>query len=103
MSPRTPPIDTTLTPAQQHAYDRLQRSFSLGHVFILNGAHGSGRSTVLRALHAAHGRALLSMRDALRALRDKGPWAIETSFEALHELGLRPKRGVLLAGPPGTG
>jgi cytidylate kinase len=76
-------MQPSLCPAQQHAFDALSSSLSDGHVFVLSGGTGMGRTTVLRALHARTGGVFLSMRDFLNAMRPHHPLALEETFERM--------------------
>ena len=58
-------MEISLCPAQQHAFDALSSSLQDGHVFVLSGGCGMGKTTVLRALHATMGGAFLGMRNFL--------------------------------------
>jgi ATP-dependent 26S proteasome regulatory subunit len=76
-------MEPSLCPAQQHAFDGLSSALPDGHVFVLSGSAGMGKTTVLRALHATTGGAFLSMRDFLDAMRSRHPLALEETFERL--------------------
>lgn len=73
-------MPTPLTPSQQSVYDHLRRDLPLGHVFVLEGWVGRGKSTLLSALHADAGGLLLSVRDLPDLLRARHPLAIEETF-----------------------
>jgi predicted AAA+ superfamily ATPase len=76
-------MEISLCPAQQHAFDALSSSLPDGHVFVLSGGCGMGKTTVLRALHAAMGGAFLGMRNFLGAMRPRHPLALEETFESM--------------------
>jgi ATP-dependent 26S proteasome regulatory subunit len=76
-------MEPTLCPAQQHAFDALSSALPDGHVFVLSGGVGTGKTTVLRALHRKTGGAFLNMRDLLDAMRPRHPLALEETFERL--------------------
>src|SRR5262245_5114793 len=44
-------------PAQQRGYEKLRQLLPLGHVFALSARVGTGRTTLLRRLHAEEGGA----------------------------------------------
>lgn len=72
---------TILSPAQQKAFDVLQRALPIGNVFVLNGESGTGKTTVLRQVERAHGGVLLSMNTFLGAMQSRHPLALEETFE----------------------
>src|SRR5436309_1809626 len=72
-----------LCPAQQHGYDKLRRLLPLGNVFALSARNGTGRTTVLRRLHAEAGGAWLNMADLTAAMRQRDPLSLEETFERL--------------------
>ena len=76
-------MEISLCPAQQHAFDALSSSLPDGHVFVLSGGCGMGKTTVLQALHAAMGGAFLGMRHFLDAMRPRHPLALEETFESM--------------------
>jgi ATP-dependent 26S proteasome regulatory subunit len=76
-------MEIALCPAQQHAFDALSSALPDGHVFVLSGGAGAGKTTVLRALHARTGGAFLGMRALFEAHRSRHPLALEETFERL--------------------
>jgi DNA replication protein DnaC len=74
---------TELCPAQQVAFERLLRVFSIGNVCVLYGNCGLGRTTVLHRLRAETGGAFLNMKDFTEAIRSQHPTALEETFERL--------------------
>ncbi len=72
---------TKMSPTQQEAFEDLLRVYSTGHIGVLYGVSGMGKSTVLRALQASVGGTLLTMRNYLDALKARHPLALEESFE----------------------
>jgi tRNA A37 threonylcarbamoyladenosine biosynthesis protein TsaE len=87
---------TRLTPAQQKAFDSLSQVLPLGHVFVLRGDGGMGRSTVLRELQRAHGGVLLEMKGFLDAHRPSHPLALEETFESWVFTALQRHESVLV-------
>jgi transitional endoplasmic reticulum ATPase len=73
----------TLCPAQKQAFQQLQRLLPLGNIFILSGATGRGRTTVLEQVQAEQGGALLTLKDYFHTLRSRHPQALEETFEQL--------------------
>jgi predicted AAA+ superfamily ATPase len=69
-----------LCPAQQSAYDGLLRGLPRASIFLVSGDTGCGRTTVLRAAHAAVGGAFLTMRDLTEAMVGSDPLALEEIF-----------------------
>jgi predicted AAA+ superfamily ATPase len=72
--------DVILTPAQRVAADKLIQEVPDGGVFLLWGATGMGKTTILGKLQAARGGVLLSTRDFLAQLEARHPLALEESF-----------------------
>jgi shikimate kinase len=72
-----------LSPSQLRGHQELKRLLPLGNVFVLSGATGSGRTTVLRELHREVGGAFLGMQDFIPALGQRNPIALEETFEQL--------------------
>jgi transitional endoplasmic reticulum ATPase len=78
----------TLTPAQQRAADGLLHGIPAGDVFVLRGAAGTGKTTVLEHVHSARGGILLGMRQFMEALAAEQPWALEEAFLKMVESAL---------------
>jgi ATP-dependent 26S proteasome regulatory subunit len=76
-------VETALCPAQQSAFDSLSCALPHGHVFVLSGGTGMGKTTLLRALHRQVGGAFLTIKDLVDALRPRHPLAVEETFEEL--------------------
>jgi len=76
-------MPTQLCPAQQRAYDSIQRASSMANLLVLSAGTGMGKSMVLRELHRRTGGTLISMKEVYDALRQTNPAAIEESFEGL--------------------
>ena len=70
----------TLCPTQQAAYGALVAALPAGNIFDLWSKPGRGRSTVLAALHASLGGALLTVKDFVSALERRHPLALEEAF-----------------------
>jgi ATP-dependent 26S proteasome regulatory subunit len=73
-------MTTKLCPAQQRALDQLLDTLPIGHVFVLGGASGSGKTTALRQLHSQVGGAFLTLKPFLDAMRPRHPLALEETF-----------------------
>jgi transitional endoplasmic reticulum ATPase len=74
-----------LTPVQQYAADGLRRAIARGNVVVLEGDAGQGKTTVLGKIHEETGGAFLGMRDFIRALDARHPFAIEEAWMRLAE------------------
>jgi transitional endoplasmic reticulum ATPase len=72
--------DVVLTPAQQEAWRKLVQEVPGGGVFVLWGAAGMGKTTILNELQAAIGGVLLNSSEFLVELGWRHPLAIEESF-----------------------
>src|SRR5262245_1576232 len=69
-----------LTPAQQRACDNLLAGFAAGQFFVLWGAAGMGKTTILRHIQAATGGIFIDSREVLAQLAARHPLAIEEAF-----------------------
>jgi AAA+ superfamily predicted ATPase len=74
-------MDHPLTPAQAIAFSSLKRALSAGNLAVLMSAHGQGRTTILRHMHAETGGGFLGAQEFLESTGDRHPLALE---EALH-------------------
>src|SRR5262245_5790946 len=72
-----------LSPTQQLAYDHLMTALPLFNFVGVIGAHGMGRTAVLRKIHAALGGKYLTMKDYVDAIRPEPPLALEETLEQL--------------------
>jgi predicted AAA+ superfamily ATPase len=72
---------THLCPAQQRACQDLLAAQSVGHLFVVRGGPGMGKTTVLREAHQALGGAFLTMKEFVDAMRPRHPLALEETFE----------------------
>jgi ATP-dependent 26S proteasome regulatory subunit len=78
------PSSLTLLPAQQQALETIERVIQSDHVAVLNGRPGSGKTTILRALHARLGGTLLGAREIIEASAEREPLGLEeTSYKLL--------------------
>ncbi len=77
----------TLTPAQERAFVWLREALPAGDVFLLRGAPGSGKTTILERLHASCGGALLGMRQFMASLA-AGESRVEDAFLRMIEQAL---------------
>src|SRR6266436_2142919 len=73
-------MEITLTPAQRRAADNLLAGFSSGQVFVLWGAPGLGKTTILRNVQAAIGGVFIDTREFLAQLAMRHPLSIEEAF-----------------------
>jgi AAA+ superfamily predicted ATPase len=76
------PSLTSLSPAQQLAFDGISAALPLGNLFELHCKTGRGRTTVLNALCERTGGYLVSITDFVRATGRQHPLALE---DALYE------------------
>jgi adenylate kinase family enzyme len=77
--------ENILTPTQQSAAEGLSEACAFGGVLVLRGRPGSGKTTVLRWLHANSGGALLDAGSFMRAVAHAAPNAMEESFLRMIE------------------
>jgi ATP-dependent 26S proteasome regulatory subunit len=73
-------MSTRPTPAQQRALDGLMRGWTAGNTFVLQGATGMGKTTVLREVHRGFGGAFLTLKELVNAMRGQHPLAFEETF-----------------------
>ena len=78
-----------LTPAQKSAKSGLSYALDLGLSATVWGGTGLGKTTVLRALHAERGGALLSASDFVDAMHETHPLGIEEAVFRLLAAALR--------------
>ncbi len=64
----------SLSPSQREAYDGIVAALPAGHIFELRAKTGRGRTTVLQALHATLGGAMLTLRDFSTSWTSAIPW-----------------------------
>jgi transitional endoplasmic reticulum ATPase len=69
-----------LSPSQRVAYDKLVAALPSSSIFQLSAKCGRGRTTVLQALHATLGGALITLRDFFDKLDRRHPLAMEESL-----------------------
>jgi predicted AAA+ superfamily ATPase len=74
-------MEIQLSPVQQLAFDGLLAGMPLGNLFVLGGAAGTGKTTVLRHVHQTLGGTWLTMKDFIDALQPRHPLALEETFE----------------------
>ena len=72
---------SVLTPAQQRALQGLVEGVAAGHLVTLRGRAGTGKSTILRHLHASIGGVLVG-------LAERQPEEIEEAFLQIIEQAL---------------
>ena len=77
--------EIVLTTVQQTAANRLMESLDTGNVVVLRGAAGSGKTTILKTIHAARGGILLGARHFTNVRKPQAPAAIEESFLRMIE------------------
>jgi transitional endoplasmic reticulum ATPase len=86
VSPAIPDIAPALSPAQQAAFDALERQLADHHVAVLLARDGQGKTTILRALSARAGGAYLTSREFVEASAERDPLALdETVYGVLRE------------------
>lgn len=73
----------TLSPAQQEAYDSLVYYAEKGHLFVLYGKGGRGKTAVLKKLHESQGGLMLTMKDVVETMQGQHPLALEEAFYRL--------------------
>ncbi len=81
-------LEIVLTPLQQEAAAGLLESLAVSPVVVLQGPPGSGKSAILRALHAECGGVLLASKELHGVREAQGPAAIEEAFFRMIEDGL---------------
>jgi len=77
-----------LTPVQRVAADRLLAAIRAGNITVLKAAHGAGRTTILRAVAAPTGGALIGAREFMSVLAGHQAAAIEEAFVSLMDTAL---------------
>lgn len=85
LSPAEVPASRILTPVQREAADRLRRAIQCGNVVVLQGDIGQGKTTLLRDLQAEVGGLFVGMREFMRALDRREPFALEEAWIQLVE------------------
>ena len=92
-----------LLPAQRTAFDNLERAIAKERVGQLLGRSGSGKTTILRALHERLGGVILTTREFIEASANRHPLALDETVYAVIAGALRQHPAVLVdAGiPPG--
>ena len=89
-------MTTKLCPAQQKAFEMLKHTSSFGHVLVLVGNTGLGKSTVLRAANSEFGGSFLNMRDLMTAVRGHHPLALEEVFLEMVMAALNDNETVII-------
>jgi ATP-dependent 26S proteasome regulatory subunit len=82
---------TTLSPAQQHAYEALRGARDCGHVFVLDGRTGCGRSTVARRLAGEFGAGWIDAGQLFATMKQAHPLHIEEEWCGAILAALREK------------
>jgi len=72
-----------LCPSQQEAFDHLLEAFPKGSVFVVWGATGMGKTTMLQELHRMRGGAYLTMKSYVDELRKVHPIQMEETLEQM--------------------
>jgi len=85
-----------LLPAEQQALDALERAIRTDHAAVLTSRAGYGRTTILRALHAKLGGALLGARDIIEASLSRNPLALEETTYGVLASALASHRVVIV-------
>ncbi|MEO8592761.1 MAG: hypothetical protein ABI759_05540 [Candidatus Solibacter sp.] len=78
-------LEIVLTSLQQEAAHGLLESLAVSPVVVLQGVPGSGKTTVLQAIHAAEGGILLGAQHLPGIRQAHGPAAIEEAFFRMIE------------------
>ncbi len=78
-------LEIVLTPLQQEAAAGLLESLAVNPVVVLQGAAGSGKSRILRALYPLQGGVLLGAQHIPGIRLAHGPAAIEEAFFRMIE------------------
>jgi transitional endoplasmic reticulum ATPase len=91
-----PVLDYILTPAQQAAAEGLRHAVACGSVVVLQSDIGLGKTAVLRRVQADLGGAFLGMREFMRTLDNREPFAIEEAWMRLVEASLAQHDLVIL-------
>jgi ATP-dependent 26S proteasome regulatory subunit len=89
-------MTTSLSPAQQKAFDGLAASRRAGSVLALTAETGLGKSTVVRALHQRWGGALITAKDFMETFQTRHPLALEEGVYQLLVTALRTHDHVLV-------
>jgi ABC-type transporter Mla maintaining outer membrane lipid asymmetry ATPase subunit MlaF len=74
-----------LTNVQQEAAHCVLNGIATGHLVVLRGAAGSGKTTVLERVREERGGVLLGARQFVGAAKSMNPVAIEDAFLRLME------------------
>jgi predicted AAA+ superfamily ATPase len=93
---RKQPTLPPLTPSQQHAFDGLLGGIQLGLPVCLWGSTGIGKSTVLRALHARLGGALITSAQFVEVALESHPLKLEEAVFTLLATALKEHPAVLV-------
>lgn len=72
-----------LTPKQQQVFDGISAIKDFTNILVCSGEKGSGKTTVLRALHEQTGGAFLAMGDILPSMLISHPLNLEDQFADL--------------------
>lgn len=85
-----------LYPTQTQTVNQVLQLSQPGSIVLLSGEWGTGRSTVVRALHAQWGGRLLTARDFVHMQADNHPFKFEEAFCQLMEDALKQHETVLV-------
>ena len=77
-----------LTPAQARTLQGLVEGLAAGDVLTLQGKAGSGKSLILRQLHASTGGVLVGMREFMGSLAERQLQTVEEAFLQMVEQAL---------------
>lgn len=89
-------MNIALCPAQQKAFDVVQRVLPIGSPVVVSGHVGTGKTTILRELHRALGGALLTTKDFNDAIRFQNPMAMEETFDQMLRTALSHNDTVIM-------
>ena len=72
--------NAALSPTQQAALSALEQQLAGHNVAVFSGHHGTGRTRILRALHAKTGGAYLTTREFIEASAERDPLALDETI-----------------------
>lgn len=72
-----------LAPTQQLAFERARKVLPETSLLVIWGATGTGRTTLMEALHAETGGAFITIRDFVERMAEQDPLALEETFQSL--------------------
>ena len=88
--------NVALSPTQQNAFNALERELAGHHVAVLSGHHGTGRTSILRALQARTGGTYLTTREFVEASAQRNPLALDETIYGLLSTALEKSQTVIV-------